>query len=132
MHSHSPLPSPRTAVLSTRGKKNIIKIAIIKKKSTVFTSFWYITSASSVHGPELPLFTQRYGRTCSREPDSPGLEWGIKAHRSEFSLVSFLLAATCKPGGEGGPSVGFLQSAPSCPSPGKMAGSVCPVSSCCF
>lgn len=81
---------------------------------------------------ELQLFTQWYGRTCSREPDSPGLAWGIKAHRSEFFLFSFLLAALCKPVRGRGLFGEFLESAPSCPSPGEMAGSICPVSSCCF
>lgn len=83
---------------------------------------------------ELSLFTQWYGRTCSREPGSPGLEWGIKAHLSEFFvLFSILLAALCKPvRGRGGYFERFLKSAPSCPSPGEPAGSIRPVSSCCF
>lgn len=83
---------------------------------------------------ELPLFTQWYGRTCSREPGSPGLEGGIQAHLSEFFfLFSILLAALCKPvRGRGRYFEGFLSLLPLALAPGEMASSICPVSSCCF
>lgn len=135
MHSHSPLPPPRTAVLSTRGKQKLIKIAIIKKIYSLHFLWVYYSG----------VFCTRPHSSLYLHSDMEGLVLGslallarrgeFQAHLSKFfSLFSVFLAALCKPGqGEGG-AVWKVSRVllPSRPSPGETAGSTCPLRSCCF